>query len=275
MSQDIDLYNKYYGHQDNYIANIVIGKTRMIKGKYVDTRTFILQGLNITTRQEILLSNIKEVESGCGYSNIQLVSDSNTTDEIILEIGQTNVDVIYPKALGQTTFQLSTTNILPALDTHKYKLHVKHSQTIKITVDIFKLINYNSNDSNEFVYDTTSFLSYLTNPTNPINLTNPTNKFKLDLNHPVKKITICAQNEYLEPNIKLDNILMHIDTHCISLKLINNICEYEFEKPVNFSNIENAFLEINSMDKLTINIFAIHQQVALIYDGMFGIKFTI
>lgn len=145
MNQDIEIYNKYYGREDEYINNVT---SNIITGDYIDTRTYILQGSNETTSQEILLSNVNDVISGYGYSNIKLVGNLDTTDEIKLEIGGTNIDIIYPKRLGQTVCPISDMTILPALKLHEYKLYVTYSDTIKINVDIFKLIKYQENDSN-------------------------------------------------------------------------------------------------------------------------------
>lgn len=272
------LHKQTYGAQDKHIEEYF--PDEKYKGEFISMETF-----KITSNKDLKKPTIIKITDSYshmmdyGYSNIQLVDKYCVMiEKINIELGGQQINRIYPNKTGETRIlEFADTNkILPALCYHELSIIVyfKYHGTIELTVDKMKIINQIKDKSTEVMLKQTQSLN--TEEIKIIN--NEINKINLNFNHPVKKITIIAEDDVDYHTTLIFNLpkIESCENTDYEYKALSyeKKCVYEFEETINFSRINNTYLLIETPKSTKIHIFADTLHILRIMNGMAGLAFS-
>jgi hypothetical protein len=259
------MYKQFYGAQDEYISKLIPDR---LCGTFIKTMKYVIEAQqNIQSHNTLYISSAEDAVNGYGYTNFKIMGDTKKIHSVELVIGGQRFDKIYPSLTQQMTFSIFNTNILPALTLHDYKINIEHSETVTIYIEKVKLTQpFIEKDKAEIIYSSIQY-------TGEEKLKNGINHIKMCFNHPIKKIFILSTTELYSLQLQLNDFIIY---SCNFPNMINDMYEYTFlfEKPLNFSRIENPILEVGTETYSSIHVVAESQNVATMTNEMIGIRFS-
>jgi hypothetical protein len=280
MIKTAHLHKQTYGAQDKHIEDYFQNNKYIFDGEFISMETFkFTSNKDLNKPTKIKINDYYSHMMDYGYSNIQL-SDKycSMIEKINIELGGQQINRIYPSKTGATRIlEFTDTNtILPALCYHELSIviYFKYDGTVELTVDKIKITNPLKNNSTEVMLKQTQCWN-----TQEIEITNnEINKINLNFNHPVKKITIIAEDD-VEYNTILIFDLPKIESSenaDYEYKAVSyeKKCVYEFEETINFSRINEVYLLVETSKPTKIHIFADTLHILRIMNGMAGLAFS-
>jgi len=278
------LHKQTYGAQDKHIEDYFQNSKYIFEGEFISMETFkFTSNKDLNKPTKIKINDYYSHIMDYGYSNIQLVDKyCYMIEKINIELGGQPINRIYPSKTGAThILEFADTNtILPSLYFHELSIviYFKYEGVVELTVDKMKITNPIKNKSAEVMLKQTQCwdtqeIEITNNETN-----NEINKINLNFNHPVKKITIIAEDD-VEYNITLIFDLPKIESSenaDYEYKAVSyeKKCVYEFEETINFSRINKVYLLVETSKPTKIHIFADTLHILRIMNGMAGLSFS-
>ena len=259
----IDLHERFFGRQDDYISQRSFDS---LVGILIETRT-ILVDWNQLNDQPIVscvkFSNSVDAQHNYGYTNLHFDGDFKHMEYIELILGGQRFDCIYPKFVGKLlTFDMMDKNIIPAVRCHDFRISAQHSGCFKIIYDVFQITDpKKKNDFYEILVNLNQFNGYQT-------IDKQSKIVRLDFNHPITKINLISDHP-------ISSVVIDLCGHFLKFNSIDQkTYEYTFDKSVNFSGIDNAIIKCEAQNQTQIAVFAQSLNIVKINNDMIGLMFS-
>ena len=191
--------------------------------------------------------------------NFRIDGPVNEIHEIEFIIGGSCINRYYPSIYNIPLFFHN--QVLPAIKCNNYTIFYDSNVEYQIKFDVVKILNPKS--MYRFIINQLEF-------TGEEKIRHQSTEIRLGFNHPVTKVVVITPQELINPHLDLDG-------HILSLNRVDDHYEYQFNKTVNFSQINRPIFNCKLQDTsnpFDISIFAHCLHIMKCQNEQIGMEFS-
>jgi hypothetical protein len=226
-----DPYTKFASNFQKIFDDTIL-KNDILNGTLYEKRKHILLCNSNSNKQKYDLAQNDDRNKNLGISNLKISGDYTKISHIILCINGTHIDDIYPSYMGYIPdIDLLSRLIVPICNS-TICLYVTSSTDVTIEYDIMTLLYPSNTKEMRFIMEQNQF-----NGDEPIGINSCKYiRIKMCFRSHIQSIIIKVNKPISDPIIDLDGFRFKF------LKINNETYALTFDKPINFSNVDNDIL---------------------------------